>query len=304
MKKIAILGGSHFIGVHLFLALLQQGHQLTLYNRNISLPPVPYPEGIEIIKGDRNKPEDLKRLFQQKFDVVFDLSGYTPRHVQPIIDNYQENIEHYIFCSTPIAYKIPTPNPYNEEAPRTFEENTYGGDKALVEELLFNQYSISGWPVTIFRPQGIFGPYDTWQAGFVYYSLIHSLPIFVFEESKYRMNPLFVDDLITAFLNAIENPISYGSAYGVAGNDVVSNLEFIELCEKITSYHPCLNNVVPPYSIKDFQIGYSWLEYDTVADCSMIISELGMKFTPLETALEKTFLWLDDNPIHMERYSL
>ena len=100
--------------------------------------------------------------------------------------------------STP-AY-LPGTNPYNEEAPRTFEENTYGGDKALVEELLFNQYSISGWPVTIFRPQGVFGPYDTWQAGFIYYSLLHSLPIFVFEESKYRMNPLFVESFTTCFI--------------------------------------------------------------------------------------------------------
>ena len=52
MKKIAILGGSHFIGVHLFLSLLQQGHELTLYNRNITKSPVPYPEGLEIIKGE------------------------------------------------------------------------------------------------------------------------------------------------------------------------------------------------------------------------------------------------------------
>ena len=99
MKKIAILGGSHFIGVHLFLALHQQGHQVTIYNRNLRTPSVLYPKDIELVRGDRNKPEDLKRLFQQKFDVVFDLSGYTPRHVQPIIDNYQENIGHYIFCS-------------------------------------------------------------------------------------------------------------------------------------------------------------------------------------------------------------
>jgi len=303
MKKIAILGGSHFIGVHLFLALLQQGHQLTLYNRNISIPPVPYPEGIEIIKGDRNKPEDLKRLFQQKFDVVFDLSGYTPRHVQPIIDNYQENIEHYIFCSTPIAYKIPTPNPYNEEAPRTFEENTYGGDKALVEELLFNQYKKSGWPITIFRPQGVFGPYDTWHAGFVYYSLIHSFPIFVFEESKYRMNPLFVDDLITAFLLAMENPISFGSVYGVAGDDAVSNLEFVELCAQISSYQPKLQFIDSANSPEHYKTAYSWLEYDNVADCSRIKSELGVKFTSLEIALKNTITWLKENPSHMERYS-
>lgn len=304
MKKMAILGGSHFIGVHLFLALHQQGHQLTLYNRKLRAPPVPYLKDIELIEGDRNKPEDLKRLFHTEFDVVFDLSGYTPRHVQPIIDRYQSNIGHYIFCSTSIAYRIPTPNPYNEQAPRTYEENTYGGDKAIVEELLFNQHKNSSWPITIFRPQGVFGPYDTWHAGFVYYRLTHSLPIFVFNESKYRMNPLFVDDLVNAFLLAVENPISYGSVYGVAGNDVVSNLEFIELCGEIGLHRPNLYFVDSPTSYGKYETGYSWFDYDTVADCSKIKTELGVKFTSLEIALKKTFMWLKDNPSHMERYSL
>ena len=303
MKKIAILGGSHFIGVHLLLTLHQQGHQLTLFNRNLRTPPVHYPKDIELIRGDRDQPENLKKLFFKEFDVVFDLSGYTPKHVKPIIDNYQSKIGHYIFCSTPMAYKIPTPTPYNEKVPLTYEEKTYGGDKALVEELLFNQYKNSSWPITIFRPQGVFGPYDTWHAGFIYYRIIHSLPIFVFEESKFRINPLFVDDLVKAFLLAMDNSKSYGSAYGVAGDDVVSNLEFIELCGKILSYQPLMKIVDHPYSIKNLQTGYSWLEYSTVADCSKIKSELGMKFSSLEIALKKTFSWLKDNPNHMERYT-
>ena len=141
MKKIAILGGSHFIGVHLLLSLYRQGHQITLYNRNLTTPPIPYPTDIELIKGDRNKVEDLKGLFRNDFDVVFDLSGYTLKHVQPITQNYQSSIGHYIFCSTPVVYKLPTPTPYAEKDPRIFAENTYGGDKALVEEELFYQYS-------------------------------------------------------------------------------------------------------------------------------------------------------------------
>jgi len=303
MKKIAILGGSHFIGVHLLFALYQQGHYVTLYNRNLRTPPVPYPKDIEIIKGDRNNPEDLKRLFHKEFDVVFDLSGYTLKHVQPIALNYHSSIGHYLFCSTPTVYKIPTPNPYNEQAPRTFDENTYGGDKALVEELLFSQYKNNQWPITIFRPQGVFGPYDTWQAGFIYYRLMHSLPIFVYPENKCRMNPLFVDDFVTALLLAMENSISYGSVYGVAGDDIVSNLEFIELCGKVSSYKPNLHSKDIPISYENYETGRSWFEHDIVADCSKLKTELGVKFTSLDIALNKTFVWLKENPSHLHRYS-
>jgi len=303
MKKIALLGGSHFIGVHLLFALYEQGHHITLYNRRLRTPPVPYPKGIELIRGDRNNPEDLKQLFHKEFDVVFDLSGYTLKHVQPIALNYQPSIGHYIFCSTPIVYKIPPPSPYNEQAPRTFDKNTYGGDKALVEELLFSQYKNNQWPITIFRPQGVFGPYDTWQAGFIHYRLMHSLPIFVFPENNYRMNPLFIDDLVTAFLLAIENPTSHGSVYGVAGDDVVSNLEFIELCGKVSSYQPNFHYIDSPVSYESYDTGRSWLEHDAVADCCKIKAELRLKFTPLVTALEKTFSWLKKNLSHLERYS-
>ena len=103
MQKIAILGGTHFIGVHLLLALYREGHQITLYNRDLRIPPVPYPTDIELIKGDRNNSEDLKGLFKKDFDVVFDLSGYTLKHVQPITQNYKSSIGHYIFCSSPIV---------------------------------------------------------------------------------------------------------------------------------------------------------------------------------------------------------
>tara|TARA_B100000686_G_scaffold277384_1_gene296826 strand:+ start:901 stop:1815 length:915 start_codon:yes stop_codon:yes gene_type:complete len=303
MKRIAILGGSHFIGTHLLFALYRQGYHITVYNRNSRKPPVPFPNGIKLIIGDRNNPDDLTRLFQIEYDAVIDLSGYTPDHVLPIVTNYRSCIGHYIFCSTPLTYKLPAQIPYNEESPRTFEENTYGGDKALVEDILFIQYQDHQWPITILRPQGVFGPYDPWQAGFIYYRLIYSLPIFVFPESKYRINPLFVDDLISAFLSCIQNPISYGQAYGVAGDDILSNVEFIELCGEISSLQPNLSPIKTPDSYEKYEIGKSWFEFDNVADCSKIKSALDIKFTNVDNALKKTFSWLKDNPSYLENYS-
>ena len=76
MKKIALLGGSRFIGFNMLWALSKQGHDITIFNRGLTAPPDPFPEGIKFVKGDRNHPGDLKRLFDKKFDVVFDISGW------------------------------------------------------------------------------------------------------------------------------------------------------------------------------------------------------------------------------------
>ena len=125
----------------------------------------------------------------------------------------------------------------------------------------------------ISTPDRVFGTYDTWQAGFIYYRLMHSLPIFVFTGNKYRMNPLFGVDLVTAFLIAMENPISNGSVYGVVGDDTVSNLEFIELCGKVSLYRPNLHFIDTPISYENYETGRSWLEHDNVADCSKLKTE-------------------------------
>mgnify|MGYP001558953164 FL=1 len=160
MKRIALLGGSRFIGFHLLWALSKQGHEITVFNRSLTIPPAPFPDGITFIKGDRNHPEDLRALFDKEFDVVFDIQAWKRDQVEPIIQNYLSNIGHYIFLSTTSVYKSPPPNPLNEESPRIFTEKTSGGNKALTEELLLSVGKEKNFPITIFRPQGVNGPYD------------------------------------------------------------------------------------------------------------------------------------------------
>ena len=107
MKKIALLGGSRFIGFHLLSALCQHGHDVTVFNRQLSQPPAPFPKGIRFVKGDRNHPQDLEGLFDENFDVVFDISGSKPAHVEPIVRGCRSRIGHYIFLSSGSVYKKP-----------------------------------------------------------------------------------------------------------------------------------------------------------------------------------------------------
>lgn len=160
MKRIALLGGTHFIGYHLLKSLYSHGHQITIFNRGITQPPIPLPREVEVIVGNRNSPKDYQKLFCKDFDVVFGLSGYNENHILPIVRDYQSSIGHYIFCSTPIVCKKSPSGLIDEESPRDFTRNTYGGDKALAEELLLSDWKTQKWPVTIFRPNGVFGPYD------------------------------------------------------------------------------------------------------------------------------------------------
>ena len=73
-----------------------------------------------------------------------------------------------------------------EENPRIFLNNTYGGDKALTEDLLLNSKKV--FPVTVFRPQGVIGPYDPRFVGLIFYRIINRLPILIGKNTNVQSN--------------------------------------------------------------------------------------------------------------------
>ncbi len=315
MKRIALLGGTRFIGHHLLRNLFIHGHQITIFNRGITQPPIPLPKEVEVIVGNRNSPKDYQKLFCKEFDVVFDLSGYNENHILPIVRDYQSSIGHYIFCSTPIVYKKSPSGLVDEESPRDFTRNTYGGDKALAEELLLNEWKTQKWPVTIFRPNGVFGPYDygrpTRQAWLAFYRLINSLPIPVINEKKSSFSLLYVDDLVSGFIRAMNNENSHGNVYGIAGDEILSELDFINICGEICSHDPEIH-LVEDLGYDGVQLMHPWHEEGTiVTDNTKVKTDLALNFTSLKTALSKTYSWLTLHPEHFgqpsfrgERYVL
>ena len=207
-KNILILGGSRFIGYLMLSELTKEGHNITIFNRQLRIPPAPFPKATRLVKGDRNRSQDLERLFNQSYDAIIDISGYNPNQVELIIKKYSSKIGQYIFISTTSVYKTPPSNPITEESPKISLKNTYGGDKALTENLLINYKK--ELPVTIFRPQGVIGPYNPHIAGLVFYRILNRFPILIGKNTSIQMNHLFVFDLIRAITLSIGNPKAFG----------------------------------------------------------------------------------------------
>ena len=66
-KNILILGGSRFIGYLMLSELIKEGHNITIFNRQLRIPPGPFPKAVKLIKGDRNCPQDLEFLSNKKY---------------------------------------------------------------------------------------------------------------------------------------------------------------------------------------------------------------------------------------------
>ena len=66
-KNILILGGSRFIGYLMLSKLIKDRHNITVFNRQLSVPPAPFPWATTYVRGNRNNSQDLEHLFDQRY---------------------------------------------------------------------------------------------------------------------------------------------------------------------------------------------------------------------------------------------
>ncbi len=159
--KILIVGGTVFLGRFMVEAALARGHEVTLFNRGKSNADL-FPN-VEKLHGDRNG--DLAPLRNRRWDVVFDTSGYVPRHVRNSAQLLRDQVEHYTFVSSISVYGDINQIDLTEEAPvATLKEETeavtgetYGPLKALCEQAV--EAAMPG-QAAVLRAGLIVGPYD------------------------------------------------------------------------------------------------------------------------------------------------
>jgi 2'-hydroxyisoflavone reductase len=163
--NILILGGTQFLGRHFVEIALNNGYQITLFNRgqtNNSLYP-----NVEKLVGDRLN-GNLAALRGRKWDIVIDTAGYFPNLEQLVRDTAEllkDSVEFYIFISTISVYAELKTNGdetlprygIDRNPPEKTDAEIYGTHKALAESVVQEIYGERG---LIVRPGLIVGPYD------------------------------------------------------------------------------------------------------------------------------------------------
>ena len=157
--EVLVLGGSRFIGLHLVRILSQQGHRVTVLNRGQTEADLPSEVGR--LTADRTDPSQVRRALADKsYDVVFDISGYTPQSLTPVVESLDGRVGRFVFCSTTSVYADADTAPVEEDFPlfRGPEASQYARDKILCEDLLIDAFDQRGFPATILRPPYVYGP--------------------------------------------------------------------------------------------------------------------------------------------------
>ena len=146
--KILVMGGTRFVGKSLVQKLILQNHDIDIFTRGNN----PNPKGSNLIKGDRNNLEDILKLKNKKYDIVFDISGRELSQTKILIESINENFDRFVYVSSAGVYQDNQELPINEKDPISKDSRhigKYESEKWLIDNKI---------PFTSFRPTYIYGP--------------------------------------------------------------------------------------------------------------------------------------------------
>ena len=235
--KVLIIGGTRNVGHLLALALLEAGHQVTVFNRGQTVDELP--SAVTRIHGDRNAPAGLvPALAAADYDAVVDMVLYDGVQAQRTVAQLAGRTGHYVFISTGQVYLVRdglarpfvetdydggTPVP--EPAPGTYdhEEWLYGVDKRAAEDLLARAWQEERFPVTTLRLPMVNSERDHFLRLYNYLLRIRDGgPILVPDAPQYPLRHVYGHDVVRAVLALLMRGPGQGQVFNISQDETVS----------------------------------------------------------------------------------
>ena len=212
--NILILGGNRFVGKALAKHSMKW-HKVDVFNRSGTGP-----DGVGIIKGDRNNTEDLNEVEWDKYDTIVDMCLFFPQQwklVSPLIPRDTN----YIFVSSGAA-----------DSRYRSAYGAYGEDKKAVEVMLEEEQAILR-NYKIVRPSYIVGKGNHRpRIGYYMNKLIHMEHIEIAGDGKNIVNIVFVEDVVKQLFRLVNTLEKTYEKLEVVGD----NIEMIDLVHKVFKY--------------------------------------------------------------------
>ncbi len=291
LSRVLIVGGSGFIGTHVAARLSAQGVRVIVptrrRERSRHLLLLPTVEVVETRVGDPGF-DDLLR----GSDAVVNLAGvlhsawgdpYGPAFAQAHVELPQRLIE---ACRRTGVVRMVHLSALGVGEDAAALPSMYLRSKAEGEK----RVRASGLATTILRPSVVFGPDDRFLNLFA--RLQRLLPVLPLARTDARFQPVFVGDVASAIVNALQRPVTIGKTYELAGPEVFTLGELAELAGRWSGHPRPIWKL--PYALGQIQAGvlgvlpkplmspdnFDSMRIDNVAT-GPISPELGITPTPL-----------------------
>ena len=236
--KIAVIGGTGFVGGYLVDALVRSGHDVSVLVRTGSEGKLRAAESVKAIQGDLSSAEALRDVVEGCDAVIYNvgiLREFPGRGI-----TYEETQYNGVVRTVEAAREAGVSRMLLMSANGVKRGGTpYQNTKRRAEEHAMQ----SDLDVTVFRPSVIFGdPRGTMEfATQLYRDMIRPpLPAVGFfagrnpEKGAIVMSPVHIDDVTSAFVNALEDDATIGNIYELGGPEVLTWRDMLERIAEAT----------------------------------------------------------------------
>ncbi len=172
--RVFVTGGAGFIGSHVSRTLIDQEHEVTVYDNLSRGRRELVPEDAEFVRGDIGDEEAMTKALRGH-DAVIHLAGYLEVNVsvqKPVefaVNNvvnsvkllesmHRAGVGKIIFSSSATVYGMPKRLPLREDDPVGMQANPYGATKVSVETFLGVYHQLYGFDCVALRYFNPYGP--------------------------------------------------------------------------------------------------------------------------------------------------
>jgi dihydroflavonol-4-reductase len=319
-RTVTVTGATGFVGRHLVEQLLEEGNYKVrcMIRRDSDVAMLAHLSGdLSFVHGDITHRESLVKAFEGAWGVV-NLAGYREfwsQHRQHFYDINQRGasnvfeacqaagVKKVVQVSTPLAYGRPDHIPFTEASSAGQHASDYARSKYLGDQAGWQLHQSDGLPLTIVHLAAVIGAGDDKSTMEVRRAVEGKLPALVGADTTYTY--LYVRDAADAISRALGKEDSIGRSY-LVGNQRATTRDYFNTIGRIAEVSTPNWNI-PESWLMPFAKGMEVISRRTgkrpvlpvdvlktttsgslLFDARRSIDELGMTYTPLETALAES----------------
>lgn len=228
--RIYLTGAGGFIGSYIVRALLGAGHTVRCLLRNTSAAALPDDPRVERVTGDVTRPDSLRKTMTG-CEAVIHLVGIIDEKPSKgitfgaIHDSGTRNVVEEARGEGIRTFILMSANGADANANSGYQRTKWAAEQHVCKA------GFDYW--TIFRPSIVFGdpgPSNVEFASRLLKQLIRPFPVLpVFGDGMYRLQPVAVEDVASAFVQALTNPGAAGKIYCVGGPDKIAYRDVLDV---------------------------------------------------------------------------
>lgn len=327
--KVLVTGGSGFTGIHLVRALVERGDEVTVLDISDGDPLDAGPlkaQGVRFVNGSVDDEDRLAEVVPGQ-EVIFHLaSAFRDIHQgaplfqkidvegtrRLLVAARQAGVRRIVHCSTQGVHgSLPAGRvPGNEDSPMAPID--YYCEAKVAAEAVCDEFVAEGMDIVNIRPTSIFGPGDT-HGWLKLFRMCKKGRFLMLGSGKTCNHPVYVGNLVDAFLLAADVPAAKGRSYLIGDSKYVTLNELVRLIGKVQDtnvriyrfpwYAPVyllaylMEIASRPFDYEPplFRRRLTWFATNRGWDISRSRSELGYEpRIALEDGLRRTMAWYQE----------